>query len=126
MSSSLLLQQCLACLVRLILIVFGMGGKWPYCRCFLGCFLHELFKMLATSFISIRLVSVHVVHPYSSIDMTAAWKKLRFILPVRSDYHMTDRLSIAVHAFTSCVLMSVSVDEILLPELVHLFHRATV
>ena len=30
MSSSLLLQQCPACLVRLILIVFVIGGKWPY------------------------------------------------------------------------------------------------
>ena len=30
MSSSLLLQQCPACLVRLILIVFVMGGRWPY------------------------------------------------------------------------------------------------
>ena len=28
-SSSLLLQQCPACLVRLILIVFVMGGRWP-------------------------------------------------------------------------------------------------
>ena len=58
-----------------------------------------------------RLVSVHVVHPYSSIDTTAAWKKLRFILSVRSDFHMTDRLSISVHAFVCRVLMSVSVDE---------------
>ena len=30
MSSSLLLQQCPACLVRLTCIVFAMGGKWPY------------------------------------------------------------------------------------------------
>ena len=29
MSSSLLLQQCPACLVRLILIVFVMGDRWP-------------------------------------------------------------------------------------------------
>ena len=28
MSSSLLLQQCPTCLVRLTLIVFVMGGKW--------------------------------------------------------------------------------------------------
>ncbi len=42
---------------------------------------------------SIRLVSVRVVHPYSSIDTTAAWKKLRFILSVRSDFHMSDSLS---------------------------------
>ena len=30
MSSSLLLQQCPACLVRLTWIVFVMGGSWPY------------------------------------------------------------------------------------------------
>ena len=30
MSSSLLLQQCSACLVRLTWIVFVMGGRWPY------------------------------------------------------------------------------------------------
>ena len=30
MSSSLLLQQCPACLVHLTLIVFMMRGRWPY------------------------------------------------------------------------------------------------
>ena len=58
-----------------------------------------------TSFFSCRLVSVHVVHPYNSIDTTAAWKKLRFILSVRSDFHMIESLSIAVRAFVSRVLM---------------------
>ena len=38
------------------------------------------------------------MHPYSSNDTTAAWKKLRFILSVRSDFHMIESLSIAVHA----------------------------
>ena len=33
MSSSPLLQQCPACLVRLTWIVFVMGGKWPYSCC---------------------------------------------------------------------------------------------
>ena len=33
MSSSLLLQQCPACLVRLTWIVFVMGGRWPYNMC---------------------------------------------------------------------------------------------
>ena len=37
MSTSLLLQQCPACLVRLTLIVFVMEGRWPYCSCFVGC-----------------------------------------------------------------------------------------
>ena len=98
-----------------------MGGRWPYSCCFVGCCLQDLFNiarsilvLLPSSFFSVRLVSVHVLHPYSSIDTTAAWKKLRFILLVRSDFHMIDSLSIAVHAFASHVLMSVSVDETLL------------
>ena len=46
------------------------------------------------------------MHPYSSIDTTAAWKKLRFIISVRPDFHMIDCLSIAVYAFVSRVSMS--------------------
>ena len=53
-----------------------------------------------------------MVHPYSSIDTTAAWKKLRFILSVRSDFHMIESLSIAVHAFVSRVSMSFSVEKL--------------
>ena len=37
MSSSLLLQQCPACLVRLTWIVFVIGGRWPYSWCLVGC-----------------------------------------------------------------------------------------
>ena len=37
MSSSLLLQQCPACLVRLAWIVFVMGGRWRYSWCLVGC-----------------------------------------------------------------------------------------
>ena len=36
MSSSLLLQHCPACLARLALIVFMMGGRWPCTWCFCG------------------------------------------------------------------------------------------
>ena len=60
------------------------------------------------------LVCVYVVRPYSSIDTADAWKKLCFILSVRFDFHTTDRLPLAVHAFASCVFMLVSVDETLL------------
>ena len=118
MSLSLLLQQCPACLVRLTCIAFVMGGKWPYSWCLVRCCRQDLFNIalnilvqLPSSFFSSRLVSVHVMHPYSSIDTTAAWKKLRFILSVRSDFHMIESLSIAVHAFVSRVSMSFSVDE---------------
>ena len=77
-------------------------------------------RNMPSTFFSIHLVSVHVMHPYSSIDTATAWKKLRFILSVRFDFQVTDRLSLAVHAFASRVSMSVSVDEILLPRQVNL------
>ena len=45
MSSSLLLQQCPACLVRLTWIVFVMGGWWPYSWCLMGCCRQGLFNI---------------------------------------------------------------------------------
>ena len=86
MSSSLLLQQCLAGFLCLIWMVFEMGGRWAYSCCFVGCCLQDLFNtacsilmQLLSSFSTIRLVSVHVVHPCSNTDTTFAWKKLCFI-----------------------------------------------
>ena len=99
-SSCLLLQQCPACLVCLTWIVFVMGGRWPYSWCRVRCCRQDLFNIackilvqLPSSFFSSRLVSIQIVHPYISIDTTAAWKKLHFILSVRSDFHMIDSLS---------------------------------
>ena len=45
MSSSLLLQQCPACLVRLTWIVFVIGGRWPYSWCLMGCCRQDLFNI---------------------------------------------------------------------------------
>ena len=45
MSSSLLLQQCPACLVRLTWIVFVIGGWWPYSWCLVRCCRQDLFKI---------------------------------------------------------------------------------
>ena len=119
MSSSLLLQQCPTCLVRLAWIFFVMGGRWPYSWCLVGCCHQDMFNIarnvlveLPSRFFSSCFVSVQVVHPYSGIDTTAVWKKRRFILSVRSDFHMIDSLSIAVPAFVSRVSMSFSVDKI--------------
>ena len=60
------------------------------------------------------------MHAYSSIDTTAAWKKLRLNLLIRSDCYMSDSLPIAVHVFSSHVSMSFLIDEMLLPRLVNL------
>ena len=110
MSSSLLLQQCPACLVRLTWIIFVMGGRWPYSWCLVGCCCQDCSILLATFLCNCHLafspVSTPVVHPYSSINMSAAWKKLHFILSVWSDFHMIESLSLAVHDFISRVSMS--------------------
>ena len=51
MSSSLLLQQCPACLVCLTLIVFLMGDRWPYSWCFVRCCFQDLFKIACSIFV---------------------------------------------------------------------------
>ena len=53
------------------------------------------------------------MHPFVNIDTTTAWKKLRFILSGRSEFHMTDSLSIAAPAFASRI--SFLVDETRIP-----------
>ena len=47
MSSSLLLQQCPACLVRLTWIVFVIGGRWPYSWCLVGCCRQDFVALAA-------------------------------------------------------------------------------
>ena len=53
-------------------------------------------------------------YPWGKIDTTTAWKKLCFVLLDRLDFDMIDYLLIAIHAFTSRIFMSFSVDEMLL------------
>ena len=43
--SSLLLQQCPACLVRLACIVFVISGRWPYSWRRVGCCCQDLFNI---------------------------------------------------------------------------------
>ena len=120
MSSTLLPQKCPACLVRLIWIVFVMATAavlWSVASRTCSIQFVAFLSNCREDFFSIRLVSVRVVHPYSSIDTTAAWKKLHLILLDRSDIHKTESLLRAVHAFASHVSISFMVDEV--GELVH-------
>ena len=95
LSSPILLQQCPACLARLIWMVFEMDGRYPYSCCSVGCCLQDLFNtarsilvQLLECFLCMCLFSVNVVHPYSRSDATAAWKKtvLYFIWQVWLPY----------------------------------------
>ena len=128
MSSSLLFQQCPACLVRLTWMVLEIGGKWPYSCCFVDCFFRELFNnntqsILAKfplSIFSMRLVSVYMVHPQSSIDSTDFCKKSRFIVSDKLDFYTIDSRSIVVHTFARRIWKLLSVDETLLLRYVNL------
>ena len=63
MSSSLLLQQCPACLVRLTWIVFVIGGRWPYSWCLVGCCRQDLFK-IARSIYRAQTTNIYVWNEY--------------------------------------------------------------
>ena len=87
MNAPLLPQQCPACHARLVWMIFEMGGRWLYNCCFVGCCLQNLFNtarsiliQLPSSFLSIHLVSVHVV---LTLPLHGK-KKLPFILSDRS------------------------------------------
>ena len=56
-SSSLLLQQCPACLVLLAWIVFVMGGRWPYSWCLVGVAERTCSILLATFLCNYHLAS---------------------------------------------------------------------
>ena len=104
-----------------------MGGTWPYSCCFAKFYFQEFFDIFCSirvlfpsSFFSERLVCVHIVHPYSKIDAAAAWNKFRLILSNRSIISMINNRWIAVHTFVSPILMSFSVNGMLLPMYVNL------
>ena len=48
MSSSLLFQQCPACLVRITWIVLLMGGRWSYSWCYVECRRQDLKSFFKT------------------------------------------------------------------------------
>ena len=62
MSSPLLLQQCLTCLVRLIWMIFVIGGRWQY-NCFL---LDVVYKTCSIQFV-VFLCNCQAFSPYASL-----------------------------------------------------------
>ena len=121
MTSSLLLQQCLECLIRFTSMVWKMGGRWPYSCCFVeNCFQdskqHTEFLRSSYLAFSPSFFCMQVVHPYCSTDANTAtiWMKSRCVLSERS-YNLLK----AIHIFARCMLTSLSVDELLLPRYVN-------
>ena len=127
MSSSLLIQQCPACLLRLPWIVFVVGDKWPYCCYFVGCqppWLHQLSSQ-HSCFTAVKLF----LHTFSERKCSASIQQYRYDnYLVKTAFHFIGQVilpsdhsqSMAVHAFASRVLMLIFVDETLSPRWVNL------
>ena len=96
MISSLLLQQCPQCLAYLTLIVCKMIGKWPYNWCFIKYNFWDLFKT-ACSILVLFLSKFPVL--CNRRDQISLWSLS----------------SQCVHSLPMCMLIPLSVDEILLP-----------
>ena len=81
------------------------------------CSKHHLTAFLYSSHVDFSqffLLESRRCNSYSSTNTVTAWKESCFILSDRSDSHLIDNHSIAVHAFFIRMLTSNSVDEILL------------
>ena len=84
--------SCIQHVLFVLLEWFLRWEMWPYCCCFLGvaseiCLRRHIAFLYCSHliFFSIRSVSIYIMHPYSSIDITTIWKISRFILLDRSD-----------------------------------------
>ena len=81
---------------------------------------YRFLEQFPLSFFSVRFVNIHVVHLYSSVYITAAWKKSHSILLDRWDFHMINSLLIAVQA-SARHMTWLLVDETLLPRYMNLY-----
>ena len=108
---SLLLQSAM----HILFILFKWFVWWEVSghtsAFFVGYCFQDLFKTACSilvwfpsSFFSMCFVSIHVVHPYSSMNTATTWKKYSFISLDRSDFYKIDYISIVVHAFTRGIL----------------------
>ena len=77
MSSSLLLQQCPACLVRLTWIVFVIGGRWPYSWCLVGCCCQDLFRIVF-SFFKHLYITIQFSVSTVSMSKTVQFQTIQF------------------------------------------------
>ena len=98
-------------------IVCEVGIRCPY-SCWFPEFAqkqHGAYLCSSHRVFSKHFVKVQVVQPYNSPDIATAWRNFCFILSERLNFHIRNNLSIVVHAFYECMLISLLVDGILLP-----------
>ena len=105
-----------------------MGGKWPYISCLvefcvqnLYITMHRILVLFTSSFFSMHLVSVQVVHPYSSFTQPQLERNPMLFCRRDQIFYMINNLLIVFHTFVTLMLTSFSEDEIWLPRYVNLW-----
>ena len=84
MSSSLLLQQCPTCLVRLTWIVFMMGGRWPYSWCLVECCCQDLFNIAHNTAITQECCEQYWISPGGNTPQSTNYTAVVFKRPFLS------------------------------------------
>ena len=103
-----LVQQCQACLVHHTWMVYEMGRKWLYsCLFFFSVLLQDFFK-----------TACNIVAWFSSSFFFKCFSYIIIMTQLHIIFYMDSYLLIAIHAFLMWMLISLSVDEILLPRYV--------
>ena len=84
MSSSLLLQQCATCFVRLICVVLEMGGTWSYSWCFVDLFNIVRSILVHSSSNIFREATLFFIHIYTlqSISFLLNFRKKNLFFSV--------------------------------------------
>ena len=89
-----IMRSPLSACLRLNWVVYKMVGMKPYTICFVVWYMLELRGSIigefTTSFFSSLFHRRWKVQPYSSTEVAIAWKNPRFILSVRSDFHVVE------------------------------------
>ena len=105
MSSSLLLQQCPACLVYLTWIVFVIGGRWPYSWCLVGCCRQDLSKIARSNWDFIGLEILLINKAILCILILVISLYLVWYLFYRIEY-LIYQLSLVIHFDTIFIFLS--------------------
>ena len=84
-SSSLLLQQCLTCFVRLVWMVLEIGGRWPNNCCFVRYSFQDLFNIAC----SILVQFPSSFSPFCIDDPYRRWRfrQRLYEAPIEENWH---------------------------------------
>ena len=112
---------------NLSFLVCEMGDKWSYSCCFFNTAVRIFFQNQHVAFLCSSHLAIFLLLFFFNVSLEPRWSNYT-VEPTQpqvgsnsvlffseiSGFHMIDNLSIEVHAFPTCILALLSVDEILM------------